>query len=171
MVAASLLKLLRADMEKFYGPESIESGSVNAPLLTALGICTGLELLAKYWSGCPDIKASTVSCFLTTVVGLSAMDAEIILQFRNSLAHGYSLSTRRRKDNKPFTYALNAGGSSASALISNIEADHYVINLWAFKRKFKIAISQCKKAIANDQKRLGEFQVCMRNLGEVSISQ
>src|SRR5262245_2878141 len=95
---ASLLGLLRSDLQHHWGAESTPVGSVTAPLLAALGICVGLELLTKYWSGSTDVPASKVSEFLTTVTGLSTVDAEIVLQFRNSLAHGYALGTRRRKD-------------------------------------------------------------------------
>lgn len=165
----SLLFLLRTDLQQFYGPESDEV-SVTAPLLAALGICAGLELLAKYWSGCPHMRASTVGDFLTTVGGLNATDAEIVLQFRNSLAHGYALGTRRRRDRRLFTYTLDTGASSASRPIFRRGADDYVINLWSLKRFFQKAISECKRAIARDQQRLMEFQVCIRNLGEVSIA-
>jgi hypothetical protein len=168
--AASLLGLLRSDLQQFYGPESTVVGSVTAPLLAALGICAGLELLTKYWSGCPDVQARTVSDFLTTVARLSAADAEIILQFRNSLAHGYALGTRRRRDSRPFTYTLDTGGTSASPLISYLGADNYVINLWSLKRLFQIAIGECKRRIERDQQRLMEFQVCIRNLGEIGIA-
>lgn len=168
--AASLLALLRSDLQQFYGPESTAAGCVTAPLLAALGICAGLELLAKYWSGCPDVSARTVSDFLTTVARLSAVDAEIVLQIRNSLAHGYALGTRRRKDNRHFSYTLDTGGTSASPLFSHPGADNYVINLWSLKRLFQIAIGECKQAIARDQQRLMEFQVCIKNLGEIGIA-
>jgi hypothetical protein len=153
-----LLALLRSDLQQFYGPELIENGSVNAPLLAALGICAGLELLAKYWSGCADVPARTVRDFLTTIAGLSEVDAEIVLQFRNSLAHGYALGTRRRNDHKPFTFTLDIGGTSASPLISRPGTDHYVINLWSLKRLFQIAIGECKRAISGNQQRLGVFR-------------
>ena len=83
--ASSLLAWLRSDLQAFYGPEARVGGAVAAPLLTALGIRAGLELLAKYWSGCPDITGSVVEKFLTSVAGLSQPDAEALMQFRNSL--------------------------------------------------------------------------------------
>jgi hypothetical protein len=161
--------LLRSDLQQYYGPEAVPVGSVTAPLLAALGICAGLELLTKYWSGSPDVSARAVSDFLTTVTGLSAADAEIVLQFRNSLAHGYALGTRRRKDKRPFIYTLDPGGTSASPLISHPSADNYIINLWSLKRLFQTAIRESKRAIARDPQRLMEFQICMMNLGEIGI--
>lgn len=165
----SLLGLLRSDLKHYYGAESDSVGSVTTPLLAALGICAGLELLAKYWSGSPDVSASKVSEFLTTVTDLSTGDAEIVLQFRNSLAHGYALGTRRRKDRRPFRYTLDTGGTSMSPLISHTTPDNYTINLWSLKHLFRLAIRRCKHAIADDPQRLMEFQVCMLNLGEIRI--
>jgi hypothetical protein len=166
----SLLALLRHDLQQFYGPEATVARSVTAPLLAALGTCAGLELLAKYWSGCPDVPARTVIAFLTTVVRLTPVDAEILLQFRNSLAHGYALGTRRRKDNKPFSYSLDTAGTSSSPLVSHHGANNYVINLWSLKRLFEIAIRECKRALGRDQQRLMKFQVCIRSLGEIGVT-
>lgn len=78
--AASILTMLRGDLQRLYGTEASQGGPVTAPLLTALRICVGLELLAKYWSGRPDIKNEEVCDFLATVARLSRDDAEALLQ-------------------------------------------------------------------------------------------
>ena len=168
---APLLALLRTDLQQLYGTEAVHAGPVPAPLLAALGTCVGFELLAKYWSGCPDVPSGTVHDFLTTVVGLTPADAEVLIQFRNSLAHGYALGTRRRKDNRPFSFAIDTSATASSSVISHVGASQYVINLWSLKRLFRMAIRRCRKEIGRDQYRLGDFQVCIRNLGEIAIAQ
>jgi hypothetical protein len=134
-----------------------------------LGICAGLELLAKYWSGCRDIKGTVVEEFLTSVAGLSQPDAEALMQFRNSLAHGYALGARRRKDKKLFSFAIDTDHTTGAAVVVSRGSNEYTDNLWSLKRFFLTAIGRCRKAIARDQGRLGNFQVCLRNLGEIGV--
>jgi hypothetical protein len=167
--ASSLLAWLRSDLQAFYGPEARVGGPVAAPLLTALGICAGLELLAKYWSGCQDIERTVVKEFLTSVAGLSQPDAEALMQFRNSLAHGYALGARRHKDKKLFSFAIDTDHTTGTAVVVSRGSNEYTVNLWSLKRFFLTAIGRCRKAIACDQGRLGNFQVCLRNLGEIGI--
>jgi hypothetical protein len=167
--ASSLLAWLRGDLQAFYGPEARVGGPVAAPLLTALGICAGLELLAKYWSGRPDITGTVVEEFLTSVAGLSQPDAEALMQFRNSLAHGYALGARRRKDKKLFSFAIDTDHTTGAAVVVSRGSNEYTVNLWSLKRFFLTAIGRCRKAIAHDQGRLGNFQVCLRNLGEIGV--
>ena len=156
---ASLLGLLRFDLQQFHATKGTAPAAVVAPLLAALGNCVGLELLAKYWSGGHDVPSSTVVDFLTSVGGLSQPDAEVLLQFRNSLAHGYGLGTRRRKDSKVFSFALDTGGTGSSPLISRRPANAYVINLPSLERLFDFATHQCRSAIARDPVRLGEIRI------------
>jgi len=166
---SSLLAWLRSDLQALYGPEAGVGGTVAAPLLAALGICAGLELLAKYWSGCPDFKRAVVEEFLTGVAGLSQPDAEALMQFRNSLAHGYALGARRRKDKRLFSFAIDTDHTMGAAVVVSRGSNEYTINLWSLKRFFLTATGRCRKAIARDQNRLGGFQVCLRNLGEIGV--
>ncbi len=167
---SSLLAWLRSDLQEFYGPETIVCGPVAAPLLTALGICAGFELLAKYWSGRPDITTRLVKEFLTTVAGLSPSDAEALMQFRNSLAHGYALGTRRREDTRLFSFAIDTHYTAAAPVVVSRGATEYTINFWSLKRFFLTTIRRCRTVIAGDQSRLGSFQVCVRNLGEIGVT-
>jgi hypothetical protein len=166
----SLLVLLRSDLQRLYGPEAALGGSVPTPLLAALGIFAGLELLAKYWSGKADTKQEDVVAFLTTVAGLSEDDAEVLLQFRNSLAHGYGLATRRRKDQRLFAFSLDTDFTPGAALLVPAGPDAYVVNLWSLKKLFVAAIRTARNAIVKDWMRLGSFQVCIRNLREVAVA-
>ena len=166
---SSLLAWLMSDLQALYGPEAGVGGSVAAPLLAALGIRAGLELLAKYWSGCPDIKGAVVEEFLNRVAGLSQPDAEALIQFRNSLAHGYALGARRRKDKRLFSFAIDTDHTMGAPVVVPRGSNEYTVNLWSLKRFFLTAIVRCRKAIAGDQSRLGGFQVCLRNLGEIGV--
>jgi hypothetical protein len=167
---SSLLAWLRSDLQELYGPEAIAYGPVAAPLLTALGICVGLELLAKYWSGHPDITRQLVVEFLTTVAELSPSDAEALMQFRNSLAHGYSLGTRPRRGTRLFSYAIATNHAAAAPVVASRGSTEYTVNLWSLKRIFLATIPRCRTAIARDQDRLGGFQVSVRNLGEIGVT-
>jgi len=168
--AGSLLALLRSDLEQLCGQETAVAGPVRTPLLAALATCVGIELLAKYWAGRPDLLASTVVDFLTTVGGLKHGEADTLLQFRNAIAHSYALGTRRRRDNRPFSFAVDTGHDSSSPVVTPQGANGYVINFWSLKGLFQRLIHQCKRAIEQDEQRLMEFQVCIRNLGEIAIA-
>jgi hypothetical protein len=166
---SSLLTLLRNDLQAFYGPEASVGGTVAAPLLTSLGICTGLELLAKYWSGLYDIDQKVFIKFLTDVAMLEQSQAEELMQFRNSLAHGYALGTRRRKDKQLFSFTIDTRNTMATQVVVSSGANEYIVNIWSLKKFFLVTIGRCRKAIASDPCRLGDFQVCLRNLGEIGI--
>jgi uncharacterized membrane protein len=161
--------LLRSDLQAFYGPEAGVGGTVAAPLLTSLGICTGLELLAKYWSGLSDIKGTDFKKFLTDVAMLEQSQAEELMQFRNSLAHGYALGTRRRNDKQLFSFTIDTGNTMATEVVVSGGANEYIVNIWSLKKFFLATIGRCRKAIASDKRRLGDFQVCLQNLGEIGI--
>jgi hypothetical protein len=167
---ASLLVLLRSDLQSMYGSEGAVGGRIGAPLLVAMGVCAGLELLAKYWSGKTAVVQGDVLEFLTTVVGLTKPDAETLLQFRNSLSHGYGLATRRKKDDRPFSFSVDTNTTTASAVMLPAGPDAYIVHLWALKELFLKAIRRCRRAIAADWKRSGNFQMCIRNLGEIGIT-
>jgi hypothetical protein len=156
-------------LQALYGPEAAVGGTVTAPLLAALGICAGLELLAKYWSGRSDTNREIVEKFLTAVAGLSEPDAEALMQFRNSLAHGYALGTRRRKDNRLFSFAIDTDHKMSAPILVPRSSYEYTVNFWSLRRFFLTAIDRCQGVIARDQRRLGEFQVYLRNLGEISV--
>ena len=166
---SSLLAWLRSELQALYGPEAGVGGTVAAPLLTALGICAGLELLAKYWSGCPDIKGAVVEEFLTRVAGLSQPEAEALMQFRHSLAHGYALGARRRQDKRLFSFAIDTDHTMGAAVVVSRGSNEYTVNLWSLKQFFLAAVGRCRKAIACDPSRLGGFQVCLQNLGEIGV--
>lgn len=166
----SLLVVLRGDLQLLYGPEESARGRVATPLLAALGTLAGLELLAKYWSGTADTTQRTVREFLTLVAGMSREEAEGLMQFRNSLAHGYGLTTRRRVDQKPFAFSLDTVARPGAPVIVAHSAESYVVNLWSLKLFFLTAIKQCRKALVSDVMRLGRFRACIRNLREIRIS-
>ena len=167
---ASLLVLLRGDLQSLYGPEASIGGHVAAPLLAALGIYSGLQLLSKYWFGEALTSQRQVCEFLTAAAGLTKSDAETLLQFRNSLAHNYGLTTRRRPDQKKFSFALDTSAAEGAALVRALGSGDYVVNLWSLKRLFVLAIGHCRIALAKDPIRLGKFQVCIRNLGEIAVT-
>ncbi|MCH7749890.1 MAG: hypothetical protein IH939_17540 [Acidobacteria bacterium] len=139
------------------------------PLLAALGIFSGFELLSKYWCGKTHIGQKDVVEFLTVVAGLSTSDADTLIQLRNSLAHGYTLGTQRRDDDRPYSFSLDTAGTGQAPIVRCLAPHSYVVNMWSLKRHFIEATGRCRAALAQDGVRLGNFQVCVRNLGEVAV--
>ena len=162
--------LLRSDLQSVYGPEPKLGGPVATPLLVALGISAGLELLAKYWSGKARTTQADVRSFLIDVGRLAKPDAEALVQFRNAVAHGYGLATRRVKDEQPFMFAVDTDTVTPVAVIKQTAADEYVVYLWPLKRFFLQCIAGCRRAISKDWQRMLGFVVCIRNLREIRVS-
>ena len=162
--------LLRSDLQSVYGPEAKLGGPVATPLLVALGISAGLELLTKYWSGKARTTQADVRDFLIDVGRLPKPDAEAIVQFRNAVAHGYGLATRRVKDEQPFMFAVGTDTVTSEAVIAQTAPEEYVVYLWPLKRFFLESVARCHRAIAPDWKRMLGFVVCIRNLREIRVS-
>jgi hypothetical protein len=167
---ASLLKILRTDLQTAYGPESQIGGTLATPLLVALGVSAGLELLTKYWLGKTRTTQNDVLHFLTAVGQLPKPEAEALIQFRNAIAHGYGLATRRVQDDKPFTFAVDTDSTTSEAVIAQTGPELHVVYLWPLKRFFLKAVARCRRTIAADWQRLGGFAVCIRNLREIRVS-
>src|ERR1039457_3832004 len=81
------LYLLRRDLSDLYGPEAEPPNPsvIKAPLLAALGVMVGFELLTKYWSG-KYMKTSgeDVEEFLRLVSGISDREVKGLAQFRHA---------------------------------------------------------------------------------------
>ena len=165
----SVLVFLRHDLKSLYGPEDSFGGQLSMPLLAALGMLSGIELLSKYWCGKTRVGQADVIAFLTRVAGLSQSDAETLIQLRNSLAHGYALGTRRKVDNRPYSFSLDTTGTGQGPIMRCSTPDSYVVNIWSLKRLFIDAAERCRAALAQDVERLGHFQACIRNLGELAV--
>jgi hypothetical protein len=165
----SLLLMLRADLQSLYGSEAKVSGTIATPLFVALGVSAGLELLAKYWSGKTRTTQADVRDFLVDVSRLPNADAEALVQFRNALAHGYGLATRRVRDERPFMFSVDADTASGP-VIAQTAPDEYVVYLWPLKRLFLESVKRCRRAIATDWRRMLAFVVCIRNLREIRVS-
>jgi hypothetical protein len=162
--------MLRTDLQSVYGLESQIGGTIATPLLVALGISAGLELLTKYWSGKTRTTQNDVLGFLTDVGRLPKPEAEALIQFRNAIAHGYGLATRRVQDDQPFMFAVDTDNVTSPAVIAQTAPELHVVYLWPLKRYFLKAVARCRRAIAGDWQRLGGFVVCIRNLREIRVS-
>jgi hypothetical protein len=168
----SRLLLLRRDLQELLGPEDAQPKAVEAPLLAALGISAGFELLAKYWSGKADTTPHDVEMFLHTVVGVRPSDAAALVQLRHALAHGYGLKTwQRGTRGRPLAFRLMTEPPRPSdPVVQPKGTDSYIVNLWLLRRLFLGAVGQCRRVLAKDYTRLYKFELCTWNLAGVAVS-
>lgn len=142
-----VLHLLRRDLEHLYLKENLFSPTSlrrhKAPYLAAMGIFTGIDLMAKFYSE-KGMSGEVFKKFFIEVCGESFEDAEFAWEFRNALHHSYSLSLRFRK-NTIFTTAINGDGWHTC------RDGIHCVNLWGLKKFFLLAVEKYKAKIYADE--------------------
>ena len=164
------LYLLRRDLTTLYGPEDSvpDLSKLKAPLLTALGVMIGLELLAKLRIGKHEATFEDLESFMRDICKLPVDQATALAQFRHAVAHGYRLGATRRKDQQRYSFALSDVISAASP-ITEIKPLEFTVNLWALKKLFVAAIKGYRAILEADFDLQKKFTVCLANLGECQI--
>ncbi|MFZ3122124.1 MAG: hypothetical protein WA104_01985 [Thermodesulfovibrionales bacterium] len=162
------LYLLRRDLELLYGHEN-RNGSVKAPLLACLGIMVGFELLAKMWSGNYQAESKELISFLENVTGLPSDKADALAQFRHALAHGYRLSTRKKKGQEIYEFHID-DSDGATECVSEVTQKVFKVNVPLLKRTFINSINEYRKLLEASFDLQKKFEVCTENIGEVQIT-
>ncbi len=165
----SLLYLLRSDLQNQYGQEGGIPVKVKSPLLTCIGIMVGFELLTKLWSGNHEISSSLTEDFLSKVAQVQKSKAQALVQFRHALVHGYRLGTKRKKDNKFYSFLVD-DTSNYHECISEIDSQKFLVNIWQLKELFLSSIEEYKRLLEADFNLQEKFMVCLANLGDVQTT-
>lgn len=133
------LHLLRRDLqelyreERFFEPDNADKH--KAPYLAAMGIFTGLDLMAKFYSRNPK-NGKVFKGFLSRVCGARSADACFMWELRNALHHSYSLHLQTQRQLKFTTAPFSAGQNWHT-----MSEGYSVINFWGLKWHFLQSIN------------------------------
>jgi hypothetical protein len=164
-----LLYLLRRDLQNHYGNEADPPSNVLSPLLTALGIMVGFEVLTKLWTGDHQAGTDRIEEFLKKICSLPEGQAIALVQFRHALTHGYRLQSLRRRDLQMYSFSLS-DVSDGKECIADLGSGLFEVNLWRLKDLFLVAIKKyrCLLEASSDLQR--KFMVTKANIGEIEIN-
>jgi hypothetical protein len=132
----SILYLLRRDLRDVSAHEGRKTANkrLKAPVLGAFGIMVGYEILAQVWTGKSSVAKKQLRQTYREVLGVSPGKANLMIQFRNALAHGYTLEITDRADGKKYGFILS-NRSRQSAWFRK-EGGKFRINFWALRWRF-----------------------------------
>ena len=165
----SLLYLLRRDLQNQYGQECNSPVRLKSPLLTCLGIMVGFELLTKLRSGNHEADSKLFENFLNKVAQLQKPNSVALVQFRHAIAHGYRLGTKRKADNKFYSFVVD-DSSNCRECIREVDSQKFLVSIWKLKELFLYSINAYKRLLEADFDLQKQFMVCLANLGDVQIT-
>lgn len=143
----SLLHLLRRDLVALYGKESFFGVAARvkhkAPVLAALGMMVGLDLLSTL--SCPDDLRRAVGKRFDWFLGEFCVQDEewksaFLRDLRHSLAHRYSMRVRAQG-----MYRFSTSAEYKDWVV--LEGETYVVNLWGLKDLFLQTVARYRDAL------------------------
>ena len=90
--ARSILYHLRRDLRDISVHEGRRTANkrLRAPVLGSFGIMVGYEILAQVWTGKSSVAKRHLRQTYREMLKVSPVKANLMIQFRNALAHGYT---------------------------------------------------------------------------------
>ena len=151
----SVLFVLRRDLCSLYGTEDGPRlrEPHGPPMLTTIGMCSGLDLLSWIVMGNADARVpgkSDYERFLVEFGGLTENDAKTVYQFRCAQTHSYGLYTvvRQQPKPKPVGFTLTTLPDIQVLVQPHPgQADHFVVNFWEFKALFMRSIGELHRRL------------------------
>lgn len=142
----SVLFLLRRDLRDLSLPEGSEADAKAAniaPVLASAGLMIGFELLARIWIGENDPGQKALIQAFKEILGVDANVADLMVNFRNAIAHGYQLEIFAR-GGKKYRFALgdHAGSNLWFEERNNGTEVEYHLNFWELRRRFLDAVAK-----------------------------
>lgn len=154
----SLLFLLRRDLRDLSVPEgdAPDTQELRAPVLAALGIMIGFEILARIYQGSGLLGNPAKADAFRKFLDVSDAESWLMVYFRDAVAHGYQLTAHTR-DKGTFHFALAPGRPDDSIFTpvrSSIRASgpnsiRHEVNFWALRQRFLTAVEQFQQSLAN----------------------
>jgi hypothetical protein len=135
----------------------------------AMAMLAGIDLLAKFFSGCDTGKAG--DRFLLFIdrffVGVSSGDRKVIYQLRNSLLHSFGLYSKDRKG-RVYRFLLTDHGTDALIAPTPPPPDYHV-DLLVLHREFGAAVEAYSAALNSDLRLQDNFNKMFGRYGCIHI--
>lgn len=147
--AKSILFQLRRDLRDISAHEGRRTARkrLKAPILGSFGIMVGYEVMAQIWSGKSSIAKKHLRQTYREMLGVSQHKANLMIQFRNALAHGYTLDITDRDTGKKYSFRLS-DRSRESAWFKQ-EGAKFRVNFWALRWRFLQDIGRLHHRLLN----------------------
>ena len=145
--ARSILFHLRRDLRDISAHEGRKTANkrLKAPVLGSFGIMVGYELLAQVWTGKSSVAKKHLRQTYREMLKVSRSKANLMIQFRNAVAHGYTLEITDRDDGRKYSFKLS-NQSQRSAWFRK-EGAKTRINFWALRWRFLGDINDLHKRL------------------------
>jgi len=151
----SQLYLLRRDISTCFGidPTSKEKISTQAIWPGVMAICTGIDLLGKFYAGNDIIRkvGERFKNFLNIYFHLSENDSIIIYNLRNSLIHSFGLYSEFKNNNGDiitYRYSLIQG---INTFIRKIDNEKFLIDVNIFYNMFENAVNEYESQLRRNK--------------------
>lgn len=172
----AVLFVLRRDLEKLYGPENGPDGDLLvSPILGAIGMMTGIDLLTKMTNGKTGKELSGHKDFVGFLIKYGKQSpeyAEALYQYRCAQTHAYGFSSFSRKGAK-FTFGLDDRIPTNQQAIWRHPRNHFEVNYWNLKLLFRrcVANLEIELSDANVSTELKKnFQHSLNEIGFMDVT-
>jgi len=140
--------------------------------LGAMGIMTGIDLLAKFWAGKDNSSGGGVSKRFDPFVGryfdCPVSDKPLIYDLRNSLLHSFGLHAVDPKGNIKYCFQLQA--TPLKPLIEPGDAGKYRIDVIALHKHFETAVEKYRSDLHHDPVLQNSFGKMFPKYGSIPIT-
>ncbi len=141
------LHLLRRDLENLYRKEHFFKSDAEdrhkAPYLAAMGILTGIDLMAKFIKSPSRESGAIFKNFLKTIGKKNDQEAKFMWELRNALHHSYSLRVENH-----YLIIFTTAPYRESTNWYSVEGTYRVVNFWGLKKQFIDLISLFQKYLS-----------------------
>lgn len=170
----SSLHLLRRDIVQCLGfqPDAEivdDSERVLLPALwpAAVGIMTGIDLLAKHRYGKETSSRSVFERFLEDYFELEdpKTDAVVLYQLRSALVHSFSMFAEDPRTSK--IYRFHVDPSRLAALVRDAGNDVFIVGLWKLHEKFEASIVTYRSDLEQGKALTADFERVYRIHGMI----
>lgn len=155
-----ILYNLRSDLAKLYDPEDrFDQDPSEHAMLATIGILIGFDYISKVYS--PEEYSG--DRFVETIKDLASAtheQSEALYQFRNALAHSFSLVTTsnrakfRKGDELSFQLTDRSGAALINKLSDTGQAATDEVSFWELKRCFLQVIAQLRSICSDSDHRM-----------------
>lgn len=166
----SNLYVLRRDLCDILSPARNLTIEITAPMLAAIGMLSGIDLMAwtTTWPEEPT-RADFVE-FLIQYGGMAESEAQALYQYRCAQVHSYGLFSIRRQGSlrTEYTFTLDPSLREYQAIVSRPDAKHphnYSVALFPLRDLFLRIIDKYEDAVKNDPPTRTAFLAAIEKIG------
>ena len=166
----SNLYVLRRDLCDLLSPEHNVTIDIKAPMLAAIGMLSGIDLLAWTTTWPEEPKRTDFVAFLVKYGGMPENDAQALYQYRCAQVHSYGLFSIRKQEGvkADYTFTLDPAQTAHQAITFRSTEKHphnYTVALYPLRELFLAIIDKFEHAVRNDRSTRRTFLAAVEKIG------